>query len=86
MTTTPRWPDEFNVEQEGVKPLLERKVQRTVRSVTVAHRDRLCRFGFKLIKWLLERRQVKLVVFQDKQQPPECELTEDLMAIVHVFS
>ena len=76
----------LNFKRKGLRALLERAMQGTVRSVTVAHRDRLCRFGFELIKWLLERHQVKLVVLQDKQQSPECEFTEDLLAIVHVFS
>jgi predicted site-specific integrase-resolvase len=76
----------LNFKRKGLKAVLERALQGTVRSVTVAHRDRLCRFGFELVKWLLERQRVELVVLDDEQQSPECEFTEDLLAIVHVFS
>jgi predicted site-specific integrase-resolvase len=76
----------LNFKRKGLRTLLERVLEGTVRSVTVAHRDRLCRFGFELIKWILERQQVRLVVLNDHQQSPEAEFTEDLLAIVHVFS
>lgn len=76
----------LNFKRKGLKAVLERALQGTLRSVTVAHRDRLCRFGFELIKWLLERQQVELVVLDDERLTPECEFTEDLLAIVHAGS
>ena len=76
----------LNFKRKGLEALLERALKGEVRSVTVAHRDRLCRFGFELIRWLLERQQVQLVVLNNEHQSPETEFTEDLLAIVHVFS
>ena len=76
----------INFKRKGIRSVLERALQGSVRSVTVAHRDRLCRFGFELIQWLLERQQVKLVVLDDEQATPETDFTEDLLAIVTVFS
>ena len=76
----------LNFKRKGLRAVLERAMQGTVHSVTVAHHDRLCRFGFELVKWLLDRQRVELVVLDDEQQSPECEFTEDLLAIVHVFS
>ena len=52
----------------------------------VSHRDRLCRFGFELIRWLLESRGVELLVLDNQETSVQQEFTEDLMAIVHVFS
>ena len=54
--------------------------------VVVAHRDRLCRFAFKLIQWILEKNQVKLVVLNEGIQSSEQELAKDLLSIVHIFS
>jgi excisionase family DNA binding protein len=76
----------LNFKRKGLKALLERALQGHIRSVTIAHKDRLCRFGFELIRWLLERQQVELVVLNNPHQSSESEFTEDLMAIVHVFS
>lgn len=76
----------LNFKRKGLRSILERALKGHLRSVTVAHRDRLCRFGFELVQWLLERQQVRLVVLDDQQQSPESEFTEDLLAIVHVFS
>ena len=76
----------INFKRKGLRSILDRVLQGRVRSVTVAHRDRLCRFGFELIQWILQRQQVQLVVLNDVKASPEHEFTEDLLAIVHVFS
>ena len=52
----------------------------------VAHRDRLARFGFELIEWLVEQNGGAVVVLNQSDASPESELTEDLLAILHTFS
>ena len=54
--------------------------------VVVAHRDRLARFGFELIEWLVEQNGGAVVVLNQWDGSPESELTEDLLAILHTFS
>lgn len=53
-----------------------------VSEICIAHKDRLSRLSFDLIKWLLESHNVKLIVSQTL--PPGQEMTEDLMSLVHV--
>ena len=74
----------FNFKRKGT--ILERALNGELQEVCVSHRDRLCRFGFELIQWLLERQRVKLVVLSNENTSPQQEFTEDLLAIVHVFS
>lgn len=76
----------INFKRKGLRSILEQTLQGHVRSLTIAHRDRLCRFGFELIQWLLERQHVRLVVLDNVATSPQHEFTEDLLAIVHVFS
>ena len=52
----------------------------------VAHRDRLARFGFELIQWLVEQNGGSILVLNQPDASPESELTEDLLAILHSFS
>src|SRR6266496_1206739 len=45
----------LNFKRKGLKALLERCLQGDKLTIVVAHRDRLARFGFELIEWLVER-------------------------------
>ena len=80
----------LNFKRRGLRALLERCLEGDVRSIAVAHRDRLCRFGYELLEWLVvDRCGVELVVLETdrpEQATPESELTKDLLAILHVFS
>lgn len=57
-----------------------------ISEVVVTHRDRLCRFGFDLIRLIIEKNGGKLVVLNDLQSSPEKELVSDLISIIHVFA
>ena len=76
----------LNFKRKGLTALLEAVCRGEVREVVVAHRDRLARFGFDLIKWLIEHHGGKLVVLSTDGCSPESELVRDLLAIVNVFS
>ena len=76
----------INWERKGLQTILELTMSNKLEEVVVAHRDRLCRFAFKLIQWILEKNQVKLVVLNEGIQSSEQELAKDLLSIVHIFS
>ena len=54
--------------------------------VVVAHRDRLARFGYELIRFIIESNGGQLVVLSEDSLSPTEELTKDLLNIIHVFS
>ncbi len=66
--------------------LLEQTSLGNVKEVVVAHRDRLCRFGFELIEWFFTKHNVKLMVLDDSKSSPQQELVTDLLSIITVFS
>jgi putative resolvase len=58
-----------------------------ISEVVVAHRDRLCRFGFELIEWIFEINGVKLTILdQENNKSPDQELADDILSIIHVYS
>jgi len=54
--------------------------------VVVAHRDRLARFGYELIRFIIESNGGQLVVLSEDSLSPTEELTKDLLNIIPVFS
>ena len=66
---------------------MDASLQGTVGEIIVAHRDRLCRFGFDLIKLIIEKQGGKITVLDDEQnKSSEQELSEDLLSIVNIYS
>jgi len=77
----------INFQRKGLQSILDSCLQGTVGEVVVAHRDRLARFGFELIKYLIEKSGGKITVIDDQQnKSTEQELSEDLLSIVHIYS
>jgi predicted site-specific integrase-resolvase len=76
----------LNFKRKGFTALLGRVLQGDVSEIVVAHRDRLCRFGFDLIESIATKNNCKLVVLDDSKQSPQAELVTDLLSIIHVFS
>lgn len=76
----------LNFKRKGLQNILERAHRGDVSEVVVAHKDRLCRFGFDLLEFVLGQNNCKLVVLDDTQASPQQELVQDLLNIVHVFS
>ena len=76
----------LNWKRKGLKTLLDRVLRGDKLTIVVAHRDRLCRFGFELIEYLVNARGGEIMVLDRSVDSPESELTADLLAILHVFS
>ncbi len=72
--------------RKGLRTILERAINGDKLRVVSAHRDRLARFGFDLIKWIIEKSGGELVVQNESSLSPEQELVQDLLTILHVFS
>jgi len=76
----------LNFKRKGLLALLERILSGDVGMVVVAHKDRLCRFGFDLIAWLSKRSNCEILVLNNNVLGAEREMLEDVLAIIHVFS
>ncbi len=76
----------LNFKRKGLIALLEQVCDGNIKEVVIAHRDRLCRFGFELVRWLIEKNGGKIVVLNEDKSSPQEELTNDILSILHVFS
>jgi predicted site-specific integrase-resolvase len=77
----------INFKRKGIETILDSCLQKTIGTVVVAHRDRLARFGFELIKSIIVKAGGTLHVINDENtKTNEQELSEDLLSIIHIFS
>lgn len=76
----------INFKRKGLQTLLDRLMQGDKRELIVACGDRLARFGFELIQYMVEQNGGQIVVLDNTVHCPESELTSDLLCILHVFS
>jgi predicted site-specific integrase-resolvase len=76
----------LNYKRKGLLSILERAMRGDKLKVVVSHKDRLCRFGYELIDYQIRNTGGEIVVLNQKDKTYQQELTEDLLAILHVFS
>ncbi len=77
----------INFKRKGLQTILDSCIQGTIGEVVIAHRDRLCRFGFELINIIVKKSGGRIIVLDDEQQKStEQELSEDLLSIIHIYS
>lgn len=83
----------INWNRKGFKTILEQSMSGDVQEVVVAHRDRLCRFAFELVEFILNKNNVKLTVLDENTnskhphgKSSDTELADDILSIIHVYS
>ncbi|TAE54326.1 MAG: IS607 family transposase [Nostocales cyanobacterium] len=76
----------LNFKRKGLRSLLDRLLQGDKFILVVACRDRLARFGFELVQYMVEQNGGQIVVLDKTVHCPQSELTQDLLSILHVFS
>lgn len=76
----------LNFKRKGLRSLLERSMSGERVTVVVSYRDRLSRFGFDLIEWIVTRNGGAVVVLNKMDTSPASELVADITAIITVFS
>jgi predicted site-specific integrase-resolvase len=72
----------LNYKRRGLKTILERAMRGEQLEIMVAHKDRLARFGFELIEWIINQSGGSIVVLNKTNLSPEQELTNDLLNIL----
>ena len=76
----------LNFKRKGLRSLLDRLLQGDKFILVVACRDRLARFGFELVQYMVEQNGGQIVVLDKTVHSPQSELTQDLLSILHIFS
>lgn len=82
----------INFQRQGLLSVLDIAFGGGLKELVVTHRDRLARFGFDLLQYILQRHGATITVLNPpgaSNSPDELgtsELADDLMAIVTVFA
>ena len=74
----------LNFKRKGLRTILERLLCGHKLTIIVAHRDRLTRFGFDLIKYMVEQNSGELLVLDKAEYSPSQELRNDLDQFVSI--
>jgi len=76
----------MNFKRKKFLTLMSRIQKGEVAKLLIAHKDRLCRFGFDYFVFLAKENGCEIVVVNQESLSPQQEMVEDLMAIIHTFS
>ncbi|GHO75924.1 hypothetical protein KSD_36950 [Ktedonobacter sp. SOSP1-85] len=76
----------LNYKRKGFNHVMEMVELGQVRTIIIAHKDRLVRFGYDYFEAFCERHHTQLVLLHGDHLSPEQELVRDLIAIITVFS
>jgi len=77
----------INWKRKGLQTILELAMSGQLEEIVVAHRDRLCRFAFELLDFILSNAGTKLIVLDaEAGKSSEQELADDILSIIHVYS
>ena len=76
----------LNFKRKRALALMEDIGRREVKTLILAHRDRLTRFGFEWFEHFAKINGCELLVLNQERLSPEQEMVQDLMTIVDCFS
>jgi predicted site-specific integrase-resolvase len=76
----------LNFKRKKFNTIMDAVVRDEVNALVIAHKDRLCRFGFEWFERLCQQHGCEVFILNNESLSPEEEMVQDLMTIVHCFS
>ncbi len=76
----------LNFKRPKFLQIIKWAIEGELKLLYVAHKDRLCRFGFELVEQIVQWGGGSVVIANAQTLSPDEELTQDLLSIVHSFS
>ena len=76
----------LNFKRKKFLKLMEQVANHEVKKIVVAHKDRLCRFGFDFVEWFCSINNCRIEILNNTYKTPHQELMDDFMAVMHCFS
>jgi predicted site-specific integrase-resolvase len=77
----------INWKRKGLQRILDSCIQGTIGQVVIAHRDRLCRFAFELLQYVIEKGGGSIQTLEsDDHKSIQDELADDLLSIICIFN
>lgn len=76
----------LNFQRKRFLTLMDEIGRREIKTLILAHRDRLTRFGFEWFEHYAKVNGCEFLVLNQERLSPEQEMIQDMMTIVHCFS
>jgi predicted site-specific integrase-resolvase len=76
----------LNYKRKGLQRILDYANQGLIAEIVVTYKDRLCRFGFELVEYVINSSGGQIVVLNQLDTSPQEEMVKDLTSIIHIFS
>lgn len=77
----------LNYKRKGLQELMEKAINGEIEELVIAYKDRLTRFGYEMIEWLISKySNGKITVInKNEEETPVEELTKDIVSIMNVY-
>jgi putative resolvase len=77
----------LNMERKGLREIIEMGINGKIEELIIAHKDRLARFGYEMIEWIIKKySNGKItIVNKTKNETPEEEIVKDVLQIMNVY-
>lgn len=77
----------INFTKKGLLKIVELSVEGKLEELVIVHKDRLVRFGYELIEFLIKKySNGKITIInKDKEEEPEEEMVKDVLQVMNVF-
>ena len=77
----------LNNNRAGFRKIIDYAIKDGINNLVVSYRDRLCRFGFELIEYIIKKYSNRkiIVLNKNKEVTIEEKLTEDILSIMNVY-
>lgn len=77
----------LNFNRKGLMKIFNLALKGKIEELVVAYRDRLCRFGFELFQFLIEKGGgIIRVLHSSEEKTPMEEICEDILSIMNVYT
>lgn len=76
----------LNFKRKNFNKLINLVEHGKIKTIIIAHKDRLVRFGYEWFEQFCVNHGVKILLINNDKLSPEQELVQDLISVIHVFS
>lgn len=76
----------LNFKRKKFLQIIQWAISGELNTLVIAHKDRLCRFGFDLVEQIVIWSGGTIIIANAETLSPHEELTQDLLSIIHCFS
>ena len=78
----------INLNRRGLLKLINLSIEGKINKIVVAHKDRLCRFGYELIEFIVNKYsngEIIILENNNKKKDLKEEIVDDMLQIMNIF-